>query len=242
MGDTNNYIEISMENAPASFYSHTWVLRADEIGTKTLYVAVQHGDVSGSPYFGISQAFDVEVIPIPENLQRLDPKYSPTTSRDIGESTNLCVETVNASSVEIEWREQSGDSIQVATSLEGDCWKATLPASIDANTIEWRAILEGEGPTQTTPWFSLTSIEPRWEASEMALNLQSLAHIVLFFGIVLLLKMPRKDSSELKKYEASSEVLTQENTGPPLPADGLPVGWSMEQWNHYGDDYLEGRL
>jgi hypothetical protein len=87
MGDANNYIEISMGNAPTSFYSHTWILRADEIGSKTLYVAVQHGDSSGSPYFGISQAFEVEVIPIPENLQRLDPEYSPTTSRDIGEST-----------------------------------------------------------------------------------------------------------------------------------------------------------
>ena len=76
----------------------------------------------------------------------------------------------------------------------------------------------------------------------MALNLQSLAHVVLFFGIVLLLKMPRKDTSELEKYEVSTEVLAQENTPPPLPADGLPDGWSMEQWNHYGADYLEGRL
>ena len=231
-----------MDNPPTSVYSHTWILRADEIGSKTLYVAVQHGGSSGSPYFGISQAFDIEVIPIPENLQRLNPEYSPTTSRDIGDSTDLCVETVNASSVEIEWREPSGDAIELTTILEGDCWKATLPASIDGNTIEWRAILEGEGPTQTTPWFSLSSLEPRWEANEMALNLQSLAHVVLFFGIVLLLKMPRKDTSELKKYEASTEVLAQENTPPPLPADGLPDGWSMEQWNHYGADYLEGRL
>ena len=76
----------------------------------------------------------------------------------------------------------------------------------------------------------------------MALNLQSLAHIVLFFGIVLLLKIPRKNTSELKTYEASSEVLEQENMGPPLPAEGLPAGWNMEQWNHYGSDYLEGRL
>ena len=76
----------------------------------------------------------------------------------------------------------------------------------------------------------------------MALNLQSLAHIVLFFGIVLLLKIPRQNTPELKKYEASSEVIEQENLGPPLPAEGLPPGWNMEQWNHYGADYLEGLL
>ena len=26
--------------------------------------------------------------------------------------------------------------------------------------------------------------------------------------------------------------------GPPLPSSGLPQGWSIEQWNHYGQEYL----
>jgi len=26
--------------------------------------------------------------------------------------------------------------------------------------------------------------------------------------------------------------------GPPLPASGLPAGWTMEQWQHYGQQYL----
>ena len=25
---------------------------------------------------------------------------------------------------------------------------------------------------------------------------------------------------------------------PPLPADGLPEGWTMTQWNHYGEQWL----
>ncbi|MDG1525293.1 MAG: hypothetical protein P8Q90_04420, partial [Candidatus Thalassarchaeaceae archaeon] len=28
-------------------------------------------------------------------------------------------------------------------------------------------------------------------------------------------------------------------SGPPLPAGGLPSGWTMEQWKHYGQEYLE---
>ena len=28
------------------------------------------------------------------------------------------------------------------------------------------------------------------------------------------------------------------NTGPPLPASGLPAGWTMEQWNYYGEQWL----
>ena len=29
------------------------------------------------------------------------------------------------------------------------------------------------------------------------------------------------------------------NSGPPLPEGGLPAGWSMEQWVHYGHQYLD---
>ena len=32
------------------------------------------------------------------------------------------------------------------------------------------------------------------------------------------------------------EVATQ---GPPLPASGLPEGWTMEQWEYYGQQYLD---
>ena len=28
-------------------------------------------------------------------------------------------------------------------------------------------------------------------------------------------------------------------TGPPLPPGGLPSGWTMEQWQHYGEQYLQ---
>ena len=27
-------------------------------------------------------------------------------------------------------------------------------------------------------------------------------------------------------------------TGPPIPASGIPDGWTMEQWNYYGAQYL----
>ncbi len=31
---------------------------------------------------------------------------------------------------------------------------------------------------------------------------------------------------------------TMVNTGPPLPVTGLPQGWTMEQWNYYGEQWL----
>jgi len=31
------------------------------------------------------------------------------------------------------------------------------------------------------------------------------------------------------------------STGPQIPAEGLPNGWTMEQWNYYGEDWLKAR-
>lgn len=202
MGGSNNYIEYA--SIDSTTLTHAWILRADQIGEKTLYVSVHHGDNSGSdagsPFFGVSQAFPITVEPIPENLQRINPDYEPPTSRGIGQSTNLCLETIATSDVVIEWREPSGQVVQLETTQTNGCWQAELPSALTASTIEWRAILDGEGPQQTTPWFSLTSVEPTWEADETALLLQSIAHLVLFFGLVLLVRKPKQNEDEFKQY------------------------------------------
>ena len=202
MGGSNNYIEYA--SIDSNVLTHSWILRAEEVGEKQLYVSVHHGDNSGndagSPFFGVSQAFEITVEAIPENLQRIDPEYQPPTSREVGEPTTLCLETIAASDVVIEWREPSGESYQLETIQNNVCWNAVLPSALTASTIEWRAILEGEGPQQTTPWFSLTSTEPTWEADETALMLQSIAHFVLFFGLVLLVRKPKPRDDEFKAY------------------------------------------
>ena len=40
--------------------------------------------------------------------------------------------------------------------------------------------------------------------------------------------------------QQSAEVAPPEpvTSGPPLPASGLPQGWTMEQWSYYGEQYL----
>ncbi|MGB1485306.1 MAG: PKD domain-containing protein [Poseidonia sp.] len=37
---------------------------------------------------------------------------------------------------------------------------------------------------------------------------------------------------------APMETAQAVNTGPPIPATGLPEGWTMEQWNYYGEQWL----
>ena len=37
-------------------------------------------------------------------------------------------------------------------------------------------------------------------------------------------------------------VVQPQQTGPALPASGLPEGWTMEQWQHYGEQYLAAQM
>ena len=39
-----------------------------------------------------------------------------------------------------------------------------------------------------------------------------------------------------------SSNLQSERRGPPLPEGGLPTGWTEEQWEYYGQQYLDGTL
>ena len=42
----------------------------------------------------------------------------------------------------------------------------------------------------------------------------------------------------MQPIQSSPEPEVQ-HAGPPLPEGGLPDGWSMEQWAHYGQQYLD---
>ena len=52
---------------------------------------------------------------------------------------------------------------------------------------------------------------------------------------------PNIGSMEKPVPEASPPSISEPapQTGPPVPAAGLPEGWTMEQWNHYGQQWLD---
>ena len=122
---------------------------------------------------------------------------------------------------------------------------------------EWRVILEGEGPTQTSPWFRLTAQEPGWEIDENALYLQSFALFLLCAGLVVLRRPTGEDfnkSYDSENYlsdsmaevtpalEPTPVIATPPMTsseGPPVPITGLPQGWTAEQWQYYGQEHLD---
>lgn len=246
-GGTNNYVEIVDSFSLESMVTQTWILRAPTTpGEYTLYLGIQHGTPDGGiAMTGISDVRQVTVSEIPENLPRLSEDWEPVNSRGLGEETEITLKTVNTDSAVVELK--SGGEIITIPVVDD---KFTIPAAVNAGTVQWRVILDGEGPTQTSPWFRLTAQEPGWEVNEFALYMQGFALFVLCAAAVLL-QNSNNSRPEKSKYDNASEIdsqfgqMQQESAVPalehnsvaPLPEGGLPAGWTMEQWEYYGHEY-----
>ena len=67
---------------------------------------------------------------------------------------------------------------------------------------------------------------------------------VLFVVLFMVMRVVRRSTGK-SNSPFSSEVGRSAHsgfeTGPPLPAEGLPPGWTMEQWVTYGEDYINKR-
>ena len=83
--------------------------------------------------------------------------------------------------------------------------------------------------------------------------------VALVLGLAIVLQRERSDGVGAEvydyhtDYDYSAEPEPEPQTSPlnippppvgmapPLPPEGLPAGWTMEQWNHYGEEYLRRR-
>ena len=89
---------------------------------------------------------------------------------------------------------------------------------------------------------------------------------LLIFAMFLLMLIRRRPPEEEKEFEfqpvessgppiSAAQSIPEEphgqepvaqaqspTSGPPLPPEGLPPGWSEEQWTYYGQQYLDGTL
>jgi len=239
-GGTNNYLEGSIDPETNNI-SVSWTVKPIELTTTTFYVSIHHGG-DDIPYFGISQGVELEVLPIPDNLPRLAADYVPQTSRNLGEETVVEIETEDVSSVSIEWKvEGSTVTTVLANSTEIGIWQFTAPSSNQPSILQWRAILDGEGLSQTTPWFTLVAQEPRFEVDEAAVYLQSFALFIFVIGVILTLQTRySRDFSEEKHWDQTESITQQKPPEDiaPLPDGQLPPGWTMEQWEWYGHEYI----
>ena len=81
--------------------------------------------------------------------------------------------------------------------------------------------------------------------------------IALVLALAIVLQRGRRDGVNVEVYDYQDEYDYSQyeepepsplvvpppppGMGPPLPPEGLPPGWTMEQWNYYGAEYLKRR-
>ena len=241
-GGANNYIELSGSSL-SSEYVVSWTIKPETLQPTNFYLSIHHGS-ENTPYFGISNGLTISAENVPENLPRLASDYSPAITRDIGENTTMLVETIDVEAMTIQWRLVDGESIFVnATSVDEEQWYFELPAALQPSIIEWRAIMQGDGPTQTTPWFRIAAQEPALIVDQLQVYLQSMALGLFFIGLVLTLhnRFSTAQQSQQLVVSDQSDSINELEDGEiaPLPEGGLPPGWTLEQWKWYGHEYLE---
>jgi len=207
-GGAMNYIEQTLDPGQKEI-NISWVLRASTLGSTTFYAAIHHGGGDSSPFFGTTvSGFEVTVQPVPENLPRLAADFTPPTLRTLDASTELVIETQFTDSMQFEWKSEDGLIMNAIVNSTGDnSWTATIPAALQPTTVQWRVLLIGEGPEQTTPWFTLAAEEGSWEVTENAVYLQAFALLFMTAGIVLALQTRFSSDSSLAKYDETPPVI-----------------------------------
>ena len=74
------------------------------------------------------------------------------------------------------------------------------------------------------------------------ISAENIAIVAICLGLLLVRRKNANGISSISDF-ATIPPIAQVSTqaGPQLPPEGLPVGWTMEQWAWYGDDYLKNR-
>ena len=163
-GGDNNYVELPASSL-TNEYTVSWTIKSDSLQPTDFYLSIHHGS-DNTPFFGISNALTISPQAVPDNLPRLASDYSPIISRDIGQNTTISVSTNDVQQMAIQWRLVDGETVFVNASLvDQDEWSFALPAALQPSIIEWRAILSGDGPDQTTPWFRMLLKSQRGDKS-----------------------------------------------------------------------------
>ena len=243
-GGDNNYVEIQGSSLDEA-YTISWTVKPTVIESSTFYLSIHHGG-QNTPYFAISSGLNIDVLPVPDNLPRLSSDYSPIISRDLGQQTTIPVSTSDVNQLTIEWRLSDRPSNTInATIVDNNSWEFELPPALQPSIIEWRAVMDGDGPTQITPWFRIAAQEPVLQVNQLQVYLQSFAFCIFFLTLVLTLQSRYLSNQEDLPMEIDQTNFMPQQETPaggtlPLPEGGLPDGWTNEQWKWYGHEYLEG--
>ena len=139
--------------------------------------------------------------------------------------------------------DEDGYADQAGTELSDDC-----PEVFGTSTEDALGCPDTDGDGWSNSADAYPEDATKHEAGLLSGSMLTVG-VPLIVVIVLLLLMlgrrrgPSAEQTMLPALPAAPvlPVAAPTQTGPPLPPEGLPPGWTMEQWAWYGEDYLNNR-
>ena len=139
--------------------------------------------------------------------------------------------------------DEDGYADQQGTALSDDCPEVYGTSTEDAL---------GCPDTDSDGWSNSADAYPedatKHEAGLLSGNLLTVGVPLIVVIVLLLLMLGRRRGPSAQQMPPAlpvapglSVAAPPAPAGPPLPPEGLPPGWTMEQWAWYGEDYLNNR-
>ena len=128
-----------------------------------------------------------------------------------------------------------------------DYWEDDCPDEVGTSFEDRTGCLDSDGDGWSDASDDFPNDASRYVDSSESSNsyLLIISGVVVIIALLGLVMVYRKRNSSgniqsLAPNPVSLAPLITQN-GPPLPPEGLPSGWTMEQWAWYGEDYLKSR-
>ena len=137
------------------------------------------------------------------------------------------------------WSDDDGDSYpdQQDTNMSDDC-----PTIAGSSTLDRLGCLDSDGDGWSDSGDAFPNDANKHASSSSVMFMGTgVALLVGLVGLLLFIRRKQTDAAPLSVFDAPQPMAQQPQVGPPLPAEGLPQGWTMEQWAWYGEDYLKNR-
>ena len=135
---------------------------------------------------------------------------------------------------------------QSASSGDGDGASSEEDGQLVKNIVLWSGFLVVVGVLGFMTFKILTTIEKEddlddWDEMMYQDSLTATYGAVAAAPTVPMSAPPTPEPMGVPDA-APPPAVAQATAGPPLPPGGLPDGWTIDQWEHYGQQYLDGQL
>ena len=195
----------------------------------------QHSDADGDGYGDNPQGITPDSCPDIYGLSSVDRYGCPDADGDGWEDRSDAY--VNDARF---WSDMDDDGYadQQGTNLSDDC-----PETFGTSTLDFVGCLDSDGDGWSDQTDAYPNDASKYLVADSTTDDRNFTLIGLGIGILVLVLLMvgimRKKTTVEQEFGFIAPPIPQPvHSGPPLPPEGLPDGWTMEQWQYYGEEYL----